>query len=127
MTRPEGGTLGSRAVHLLQDWSTKAYATGVAAVASLCVLLAAMFSRRGDTILVWFAAVAAGITLVMVFVIQHTQTRQQIALQHKLDELLRALPGADERLIHLEKAPPDVIEGIVSTEGPISNPDPESE
>jgi low affinity Fe/Cu permease len=58
---------------------------------------------------------------------QHTQTRQQIALQHKLDELLRALPGADERLIHLEKAPPDVIEGIVSTEGPISNPDPESE
>jgi low affinity Fe/Cu permease len=127
MTRPEGGTRGSRAVHLLEDWSTRTVATGVVAVASVCVILAAIFTGRRDAILVWFAAVAAGITLVMVFVLQHTQTRQQIALQHKLDELLRALPGADERLMHLEKAPPDVIEEIVSLEGPINNPDSESD
>lgn len=43
-------------------------------------------------------------TLVTVFVLQHTQTRQQDALHHKLDEILHALPGADDRLIKLESA-----------------------
>ena len=33
-------------------------------------------------------------TLVMVFAIQHTQAREQAASQRKLDELLRAIPGA---------------------------------
>jgi low affinity Fe/Cu permease len=117
MTRPWGGTRGSRAVYLLQDWSTRAHATGVAAVASVFVLLTAMFTPRGDRILIWFAAVASAVVLVMVFVIAHTQERQQNALQHKLDELLRALPGADERLIKLESVPPEVIEEIVGTEG----------
>ena len=46
----------------------------------------------------------ASTTLVMVFVLQHTQTRQQAALHHKLDEVLHALPEADDRLIKLETA-----------------------
>jgi low affinity Fe/Cu permease len=40
----------------------------------------------------------------MVFVIQHTQARQQSATQRKLDEILRALPEADNALITLEHA-----------------------
>jgi low affinity Fe/Cu permease len=127
MTRPWGGTRGSRAVYLLQDWSTRTHATGVAAVVSVCVLLTAMFTRQGDQILVWFAAVASAVVLVMVFVIAHTQARQQIALQHKLDELLRALPGTDARMIKLESVPPEVIEEIVSTEGPSGNPNSEND
>lgn len=110
-------------VHLLQDWSARTTATGIAAVASVIVIVTAMLIRRGDALLVWFGAVAAATTLVMVFVIQHTQTRQQIALQHKLDELLRALPGTDERLIKLESAPPAVVEEITKPEGPADNPD----
>ena len=51
-----------------------------------------------------FATVAASITLVMVFVIQHTQNRQQLATQLKLDELIRASPGADDGLVHIESA-----------------------
>ncbi len=50
-------------------------------------------------------SVTSAITLVMVFVIQHTQTRQQSATQRKLDELLRAMPTADDRLIAVEEAP----------------------
>lgn len=44
----------------------------------------------------------AGVTLVMVFVIQHTQSREQTATQLKLDELIRALPKADGDLVHVE-------------------------
>ena len=38
-------------------------------------------------------SVTASVTFVMVFVIQHTQSRQVTALQRKLDELLRARPA----------------------------------
>jgi low affinity Fe/Cu permease len=52
-------------------------------------------------------------TLVMVFAIQHTQGREQAASQRKLDELLRALPGAQERFMMLEEAPDAVLQGVV--------------
>jgi len=73
-------------------------------IASLIVLGCALLSRDTDQILIWFAAGAGAVTLVMVFVLQHTQTRQQDALHHKLDEVLHALPEADDRLIRLETA-----------------------
>ncbi len=49
-----------------------------------------------------FATVCAAITTVMVFTIQHTQSREQAATQLKLDELIRAMPRADDRLVHVE-------------------------
>jgi len=107
---------GSRAVHRLQEWSARTLATGLAAAVSACVLISASMTRRGGAMLVWFEAVASAVTLVMVFVLQHTQTRQQVALQLKLDELLRALPEADSRLIRLESAPPAQIAVIADTD-----------
>ena len=56
-----------------------------------------------------FQTVVAAITLTMVFVIQHTQSRQQIATQRKLDEILRALPHANNTLIALEDATDDTL------------------
>jgi low affinity Fe/Cu permease len=56
----------------------------------------------------WVAAFelsAASVTLIMVFAIQHTQGREQAATQRKLDELIRAFPGANEALMMLEEAP----------------------
>ncbi len=56
----------------------------------------------------WVAAFelsASSITLIMVFAIQHTQGREQAATQRKLDELIRAFPGANEALMMLEEAP----------------------
>jgi low affinity Fe/Cu permease len=52
-------------------------------------------------------------TLVMVFAIQHTQAREQAASQRKLDELLRAIPGAQERFMMLEEAPDAVLQDVV--------------
>jgi len=51
-----------------------------------------------------FQTLVAALTLAMVFVIQHAQARQQAATQRKLDEILRALPGADNTLLSLEHA-----------------------
>jgi low affinity Fe/Cu permease len=47
-------------------------------------------------------SVAASVTVVMVFVIQHTQDRQTSAMQRKLDELIRSSAPADDALIAVE-------------------------
>jgi low affinity Fe/Cu permease len=63
----------------------------------------------------WVAAFevsASAITLAMVFAIQHTQGREQTATQRKLDELLRALPGAADALMMLEEAPKEFMEDV---------------
>jgi low affinity Fe/Cu permease len=56
-----------------------------------------------------FQTVVAAFTLAMVFVIQHTQGREQQATQRKLDEILAALPHADNSVISLEHAPDEQV------------------
>jgi len=58
---------------------------------------------------VGFEVTVAALTLMMVFTIQHTQSREQAATQRKLDELLRAVPGAAASLMMLEEAPKETI------------------
>jgi low affinity Fe/Cu permease len=75
----------------------------IAVVASFVVAIALLgFPSKGVAA---FEISISSVTLVMVFAIQHTQGREQAATQRKLDELLRATPGADEALMMLEEAP----------------------
>lgn len=78
----------------------------------------------------WVAAFevsASAVTLVMVFAIQHTQGREQAATQRKLDELLRALPGADESLMMLEEAPPQVMLDVEEEQRDVRSASPDTE
>lgn len=59
-----------------------------------------------------FAIGTSVVTLIMVFVIQHTQAREQAATQRKLDELLRALPEAESALMMLEEAPEEMLRDV---------------
>ena len=52
----------------------------------------------------------SAVTLVMVFVIQHTQTDQTSAIQRKLDELIRTSDRADGDLISVEEAPDEDLQ-----------------
>jgi low affinity Fe/Cu permease len=51
-----------------------------------------------------FSTLASALTLVMVFVLHHAQRREQAATQLKLDELVRAMPQADDRYVRVQGA-----------------------
>jgi len=58
--------------------------------------------RFSDT---WQLVINTGTTIVtflMVFLIQNTQNRDATAMQIKLDELIRAIQGARNRMVNLE-------------------------
>jgi low affinity Fe/Cu permease len=102
--REPGLNTFSRAVHGV-DRGTSRPASAVVVTALVIgfgvALAVARFPTSWETA---FAAACAAVTTIMVFVIQHTQKREQAATQLKLDELIRALPGADDHLVKVEAA-----------------------
>lgn len=95
-------TRSSHLLHGLGDWSSKA----VAGVTTTCLLagwcVVGIIARFPSWWQVALYSTTSAVTVVMVFAIQHTQHREQVVTQRKLDELLRAQPGADDRLIAAE-------------------------
>lgn len=106
----------SSVLRWLQGLSARASSAAVAAAVSTIALVWAALSSD-ERVLTWFEGVASAVTLVMVFALQHTQTREQAALQRKLDELLRALPGADAGLVQLESSDGSDIAAVASRHG----------
>jgi len=105
-------TRASRVLHHLGDVSAHA-AAGLVAGAFVVVWVTvgafAHFPHWWETVLY---STSASVTLVMVFAIQHTQSRQQLATQRKLDELLRTQPAADDHLIAAEDAPDEELQAL---------------
>lgn len=105
-------TWTSRALHNLGEWTAHASAGLVVALAVVIwmgVGIAVEFPAWWQATLY---SVSSCVTLVMVFALQHTQTRQQSATQRKLDELLRSQPRADGALIAVEEAPDEELQAL---------------
>ena len=97
------GLLGSRLLHKIDRLSSRPVVAGLLLTGDLLwvVFSAAVgFPARLETI---FQTLVAAVTLALVFVIQHTQAREQLVTQRKLDEILRALPRSDKAVIGLEE------------------------
>jgi low affinity Fe/Cu permease len=99
-----GTTMSSRLLHRVDRVTSRAEtACGVVLCVAVFLVVSACFGFPASWFR-YFTVIAAAVTLVMVFVIQHTQSREQTATQMKLDELIRALPQADDHLVHIEAA-----------------------
>jgi low affinity Fe/Cu permease len=101
--------LASRILYRAEHYSSLPGVAMVIIVALVCVVATGAALGFPTRWVDSFEVSASAITLAMVFAIQHTQGREQAATQRKLDELLRALPGAAESLMMLEEAPKEVM------------------
>ncbi len=78
----------------------------------ICAIVVGAVLRFSSGWIVAFEVGTSFATVMMVLVIQHTQGREQAATQRKLDELLRALPEAENSLMMLEEAPDDTMRDV---------------
>jgi len=105
----EGRSRGSRLLWVLDSWTGNPLTALTVLAAGLAwVLLSVAYGFPN----LWeraFQTLVAAVTVVMVFVIQHTQARHQAATQRKLDEILRVLPDANNALLALEHASDDEL------------------
>jgi low affinity Fe/Cu permease len=85
--------------------SVWAFATTVVLIALWTV--GGFFLGFTDTYQLIINTVSTLTTSIFVVLIQHTQMRQEAAMNKKLDELIRAIDKADNRLIAIEKQPPE--------------------
>lgn len=102
----------SRVLHRVDEATSRSVAGLLAGGAVVLWTGVGFFTGFDDWWQVVLYSVSACVTLLMVFVIQHSTTRQQLSMQRKLDELLRAVPGTDDRVIAVEEAPDDELEEL---------------
>jgi low affinity Fe/Cu permease len=103
---------GSRLLHAIDGVTAHpAVAWALLLADGLWVLFSILvgFPARLETI---FQTLVAAGTLALVFVIQHTQAREQLVVQRKLDELLQAAPRAANALIGLEEASDEAVAAV---------------
>ena len=78
---------------------------GVSLLACALWIAAGPFCHWGDLWQLWPTSLLTWTTWFLVVLIQNTQQTHELALQRKLDELIRAIDKADNRLIGVEKHP----------------------
>jgi len=106
----------SRTLYRIEHY-TSLPAVAVTVTAAVLVVVASIVALGFPNRLVdAFEVMATAITLVMVFSIQHTQGREQAATQRKLDELIRASPGANDSLMMLEEASREIMLEVEDTQ-----------
>jgi low affinity Fe/Cu permease len=84
-------------------------------IAALIILIWAITGPLFGYSDTWQLVINTGTTIVtflMVFLIQNTQNRDTEALQIKIDELIRAMEGAQNALLDLEELDDEVLDRI---------------
>jgi low affinity Fe/Cu permease len=102
------GHVAHRAAHATGQW----WAFTLALFVILAWLVTGPLFGFSDT---WQLFINTGTTIVtflMVFLIQHTQNKDTIALQMKLNELIAAQEGASNRLIDIEDLGDEELEAL---------------
>ena len=115
---PQAGGLSKWFTHFA---GRAAHVAGTPWIFSIAVLSIVVWAALGpllDFSEVWQLTVNTGTTIVtflMVFLIQNTQNRDAVAMQIKLDELIRATRNAENAVLDLEELTEEELEDFRQT------------
>ncbi len=101
-----------RFAHAVATAAGRSWAFAIAFVTILVWAATGPLFHFSDT---WQLVINTGTTIVtflMVFLIQNTQNRDALAIHLKLDELIKAVQGARNRLVSLERYDDDELEEL---------------
>lgn len=84
----------------------------IAVVFIIAWALSGFWLRFSDTWQLIINTATSVVTFLAVFLIQHTQNREASAMHLKLDELIRAVEGARNHLVHLEDLDDEELERL---------------
>ncbi|MDQ2960072.1 MAG: low affinity iron permease family protein [Candidatus Dormibacteraeota bacterium] len=101
----------SSRIDRITDQLGKPLAVVLAAIAVIAWAIAGPFLHFSTQWEVSVQTATAVITFLMIFCVQHTQSKDDVAMQAKLDELIRASDARNE-LIGIERAPRDDIQQL---------------
>ena len=101
-----------RFAHACADYMGSSWAFIVAAATCLAWALTGSLFHYSDTWQLVINTATTVLTFLAVFLIQNTQNRNDLALQLKLDELLRAVATARTGLVSLENATDEELERL---------------
>jgi low affinity Fe/Cu permease len=93
-------------------WTGRPLAFGVAVLTILAWGITGPMFHFSDTWQLVINTSTTIVTFLMVFLIQNTQNRDSEAVQLKLDELLRATPGAHTALLDIEELSDEELDNI---------------
>lgn len=116
MEEPQRRSRLSCVLYAADSFASRAAVAAIVAVVAIGSLAAFVTGLLPASWRLWFDTMSAAITLTMVFSIQHAQTRNQAALQLKLDELLKAIPEADDKVVKVETASDDELHELHARE-----------
>jgi low affinity Fe/Cu permease len=119
--------ISSRILYRIEHYSALPTVALIITTVTLCLVTAGALLDFPSRWVAAFEVSVSAVTLVMVFVIQHTQGREQAATQRKLDELIRALPGANESFMMLEEASPEAMLGIEEDQRQVRSTSPDTD
>jgi low affinity Fe/Cu permease len=101
-------------------WCALAFGSPIATVASMALIVLWAVSGPlfgySDTWQLVINTFTTVVTYIMVFILQHTQNHDARAMQLKLDELVRAVEGARDKVAKVEEQSDDVLDDLAATE-----------
>jgi low affinity Fe/Cu permease len=99
-------------VRAATSWVGSGLASVLVVVVVLGWVVAGIPWGFGEQWHLWLHSVSAMVTLIMVFVIQHTTNQESRAMLVKLDELLRVEEGARNEIMAVENSDLETLERV---------------
>ena len=107
------------ASHLLErfaiwvtHWTGSSWAFALATLMTLLWLVSGPFFHYSHTWQLVMNTISSIVTFLMVFLLQRSQNKDSMAMQIKLNELIAAQRGADNRLINLEDLSEEDVQAL---------------